>query len=354
LWVSGRRGRWWKGEKWDEKSTAASSRPGPNQKRIAVLTVSLALTVVTTLCSAEPPRPGRVWRIGLFHVGLDHVPPSLPALREGLKALGYEEGKNLRLDWRTLPDEKAARETAKEFARDPVDLIVAFESQCARAAKAVTSEIPVVFVDDPVASGLVKSLSHPGGNLTGFVTYPVSLAKQMELFKELVPELQRLLVLLDPQDPETERLLTEVRRAATRLNLVLIERTVTVQSDIEHVFASVTRGAVTGVLIVSPNLQTKFSALILRVASERGLPIESHRKEWVQQGALFSYATDFATLGRAAAAQYIDKILGGAKPATLPVQQASTFELVINLKTAKALGLTIPPSLLGRADQVVR
>jgi hypothetical protein len=157
----------------------------PQHVRIAVLAVSLVLTVVTTLCSAETPQQGRVWRIGLFHVGLDHVPPSLPGLREGLKALGYEEGKNL-------------------------------------------------------------------------------------------------------------------------------------------------RGAVTGVLIVSPNLQTKFSALILRLASERGLPIESHRKEWVQQGALFSYATDFATLGRAAAAQYIDKILGGAKPATLPVQQASTFELVIN------------------------
>ena len=328
----------------------------PQHVRIAVLAVSLVLTVVTTLCSAETPLPGRVWRIGLFHVGLDHVPPSLPALREGLKALGYEEGKNLRFDWRNLPDEKAAREAAKEFARDRVDLIVAFEGQCARAAKAVTSEIPVVFlhVDDPVASGLVKSLSHPGGNLTGFVTYPVSLAKQMELFKELVPQLQRLLVLIDPQDPETERLLTEVRRAGPRLPLVLIERTVTDQGDIEHVFASVNRGVVTGVLIVSPNLQAKFSALILRLASERGLPVESHRKEWVQQGALFSYAADFALLGRAAATQYIDKILRGAKPATLPVQQASTFELVINLKTAKALGLTIPPSLLVRADQVVR
>jgi len=324
--------------------------------RIAVLVVSLALTPLITLRSVEAQQPARVWRIGLFHVGLDHVPPSLAPLREGLKALGYEEGKNLRLDWRNLPDEKAARDTAKEFVHDRMDLIVAFEGQCVRAAKAATSEIPIVFlhVDDPVASGFVRSLSRPGGNLTGFVSYPVSPAKHMELFKELVPQLGRLLVLIDPQDPETGRLLVEVRKAGARLNLVLVERTVADQAAIERAFASVKRGPVTGVLIVSPNLQTKFPSLILRLASERGLPLASNRKEWVQQGALFSYAADLAPLGHAAAAQYIDKILKGAKPATLPVQQASTFELVINLKTAKAMGFTIPPSVLVRADEVIR
>ena len=233
---------------------------------------------------------------------------------------------------------------------------MALENHCVRAAKAATSEIPIVFlhVDDPVANGFVKSLSHPGGNLTGLVTYSVSLAKQVQLFKEVVPRLRRLLVLVDPHDPETERLLREVREASTALKLPLIARNVTDQVDIERVLASVNRRPVVGVFVVSPNLQVRFPSLILRLASERHLPLESNRKEWVQQGALFSYAADLVPIGRAAAVQYIDKILKGTKPADLPVEQPTKFELVINLKTAKALGLTIPPSLLSRADQVIQ
>lgn len=298
---------------------------------------------------------GKVWQIGLFHVGLDHVPPSLDPLREGLKALGYEEGKNIRLDWRNLPDEEAARETAKEFVRNRVDLMIAFENQTVRAAKAATSEIPVVFlhVTDPIAAGFVKSLPRPGGNLTGFVTYPVSLSKQIELFKELVPGLRRILVLMDPHDPLTPGHLMDIQKAAAILRLDLMEREATNEVDIRRIFASVKRGEVDGIFVVSFNLRAKFSSLLIRLASEKRLPLPSHRKEWVEQGALFSYSADLAAVGRAAAG-YVDKILKGVKPAELPVEQTSQFELVINLKTAKVLGLTIPREMLLRAERVIQ
>ena len=175
--------------------------------------VLLAGCGIPAPAGAPPPR---VFRLGLFHVGLDHVPPSADGLRDGLKALGYDvgceptplvstvmEGKNIRLDWRNLPDEATALETAKTFVQDRVDLIVAFETQCVRAAKAATSEIPVVFlhVTDPVAEGFAQSLAYPGGNMTGFGEFFADvLAKRMEFFKELVPQLESLLVLIDRQD----------------------------------------------------------------------------------------------------------------------------------------------------------
>ncbi len=183
---------------------------------------TLALGVLAGPLAANAQQPAKVWRVGLFHVGLDHVPPSLDGLREGLKALGYEDGKNIRLDWRNLPDEEAARSTAKEFVQDRVDLIVAFESQTVRAAKAATTSIPIVFlhVTDPVDEGFVKSLAHPGGNLTGLGEFFGDLqGKRMELLKEVIPRLRRLLVLIDPTDPGSGEVMAEVRRAAAALKV---------------------------------------------------------------------------------------------------------------------------------------
>ena len=320
-------------------------------------TTVLALCAVLFVLSfpVEAQQPGKVWHVGLFHVGLDHVPQSLETFRAGLKALGYEQGKNIYLDWRNLADEEAARESAKEFVRNRVDLIVAWENQSARAAKAATSTIPVVFISvtDPVADGFVKSLAHPGGNLTGFVGRREVPDKQLELFKEIVPQLHRVLVLADPQDPTTERLLTETRRAGTMLKLQLIERRVTVQPDIERVFASIKRGDMDGVFMVSIDLQQKFNALILHLATERQLPLAVRGGNFVAKGGLFSYGHDVTLVG-ADAARYVDKILKGTNPADLPVQQPTKFELIINLKTAKQLGLTIPQSVLYRADKVIK
>jgi len=189
--------------------------------------------------------------------------------------------------------------------------------------------------------------------MTGFGGPGDVLGKQLELFTEVVPRLRRVLILLDPEDPVAMRRLTEVRLAATSLKLLLVERQATTQADLERVFGSLKPGGVNGVFIVSPNLRTKFPSLILRLASEKRLPLAIHRKEWVEQGALFSYAHDVASVGPPAA-QYIDRIFKGAKPADLPFQEPPKFEFVINLKTAKQIGLTITPNVLVRADRVIK
>ena len=189
--------------------------------------------------------------------------------------------------------------------------------------------------------------------MTGFVGLRELPDKQIELFKEIVPRLHRLLVLVDPKDPATERLLTEVRRVSSMLKLQLIEHRASDQADIDRVFGSIKRGDVDGVFIVSPNLQQKFTALTLRLATERQLPMAVHVQGWVAKGGLFSYGHDPNSVGRDAA-RYVDKILKGRKPANLPVEQPTKFEFVINLKAAKQVGLTIPPNMLARADKVIK
>jgi putative ABC transport system substrate-binding protein len=209
-------------------------------------------------------------------------------------------------------------------------------------------------VSDPVAAGFVHSLAHPGGNLTGFEGFTLELPdKKLELFKAVVPHMRRVLVLQGPADPVTRSLLAELRTAGAALQLQLVEQTVTTQADIERVFGALPRGDVDGVYVLSPNLLAKFSALVIRLATEHGLPVPGHRKEWVRQGALFSYAPDSRADGREAAV-YMDKILHGTKPADLPVERPTTFELVVNLTTAEALGLTLAPTFLFRADAVIR
>jgi len=323
---------------------------------IRILEVLLLGSLLLAPCSAtEAQQSGRVWHLGLMHVGLDHTPQSLEPFRAGLKALGYEQGKNIYLDWRNLSDEEAARESAKDFVKNRVDLIVAWENQTVRAAKAATAEIPVVFISvtDPVADGFVKSLAHPGGNVTGFVGRRELPDKQLELFKEIIPQLHHVLVLNDPQDPTTERFLAEIRKVGSALKLQLNEHKVTVQADIERVFGSIKHGDMDGVFMVSIDLQQKFTGLILRLASERRLPLSVRAARWVEKGGLFSYGHDVSPVGRDAAG-YVDRILKGTKPADLPVEQPTKFEFVINLKTAKQIGLTIPPNVLARADRVIR
>jgi putative ABC transport system substrate-binding protein len=204
-----------------------------------------------------------------------------------------------------------------------------------------------------VIDGFVKSFAHPGGNMTGFVAWPVSNGKQVELFKELIPGLGSLLLLVHPDDPVGRRWLQEMQRAGAALKLRLIEREATNQAEIERVIRSVRRVDVDGVLVPSLILRNSYSSVITRLVSERRLPLGMHRKEWVERGALFSYSADLASVGRAAA-PYVDKILKGTKPADLPVDQVSRFELVINLTSARQLGLTIPQSVLFRANKVIK
>src|SRR5260370_4570746 len=320
--------------------------------RPAVLAGVVALVLAPPL-AAGAEQAEKVYRIGLFHVGLDHVPPALYGLRQGLKELRYEEGKNLRWDFRNLPDETAAQATAREFVRQRVDVMVAFEEQTVRAARAATSDIPILFLhvlSDPVAEGFVQSLAHPGGNTTGI--FGDVVAKGVGLLKEGMPRLERLLLVFDPADPVSLQELATVRAAANGLQLQVVERAARTAADIERVFTQANREHIQAAVVVS-GLLTRFPSLMIRRAAERRLAIPGHRKEWAEQGALFSYGADYFSVGRIDAARLVDRMLKGTKPAALPVEQIAPLELVINLKTAKALGLTIPPSLLQRADHVI-
>ena len=319
------------------------------------LLIAIGAGALAPLASRAQPQATRIYRIGLFHVGLDHIPPSLPGLQDGMKSIGYEEGKNIQYDWRNLADEAAARAAAQDFVRDKVDLIIAFESMCATVAQAATSTIPVVIlhVPDPVASGYVKSLAHPGGNITGMVGSGDTPDKEIELFKELVPGLKRPLVLHDARDPTSVRWMAELRNAAPILKLKLTERAVTGEADVERVFKALKPGEVDGVFLGSPHVRVRFHSLIINLATKRRLPVAGHRAEWVERGALFSYNVNLRNVGRTAASRYVDKILKGVRPADIPAEQISQYELVVNGQVAKAYGIKIPNSILVRADKVI-
>jgi putative tryptophan/tyrosine transport system substrate-binding protein len=323
-----------------------------NKKIIAAAALILSLIYCR---DGAAQQPNKIWRVGLSHVGLDHIPPSLEPLRQALKKLGYEEGKNIKLDWRNLADEEAANALAKAWVTSQVDLIVAFESQTARAAQAATSQIPIVLVhvSDPVAEGFGKSMAHPGGNITGFAGIGDIPGKRLELFTEVVPHLRRVLILIDPKDPSTARFLADTRATAQGYKLRLIERNVITEADVRRTFAAIKKNDADGVLPISPNLNVKFPSLMIGLAAEKGLPFAGYRKEWVEQGALFSYAHDLASVGPLAAS-YIDRILKGTKPADLPFQEPSAFDFVVSLKAAKKLNLTVPPNVLMRANKVIR
>ena len=321
------------------------------KRRFFILSITVAVAAPLT---AGARQGAKLYRLGVFHLG-DHTPPGLGTLRVGLATLGYEEGKNIVIDFRNVADEEAARETAQAFVRDRVDVIVAFGNPTIRAARAATSKLPIIMVHttDPVAERFVSTLARPGGNTTGFVFFSVSAGKHLEFLREIVPRLSRVLVVSDSSDHASSQQLAEIRSAAENMKaLQLVERQAGSAADLERVFESIRPGDVDAALSASVNLYIRFTSLLIRLCSERRLPLVGYRKDSVQQGALLSYAPDDAAVGRRAA-EYVAQILKGANPADLPVEQPTKFELAINAKTAKALGLTIPPSLLLRADQVI-
>jgi ABC-type uncharacterized transport system substrate-binding protein len=308
-----------------------------------------------------------VKRVGLMHTGTDHVPPSLATLKARLKELGWIEGRNIEFIWRNLePDQTEAQ--AMRFVLDRVDLIVAFEDTSIRAAQAATTgnlgpiartrnRIPVVFLhpSDPVREGLVKSWARPGGNLTGIFLARDLVAKQLEIYQLLVPRLRRVLTLVDPDDPTTERHLRDYRTAAAELGrpLELVIREASTPSDLRRVFRSLRPGEVDGAFVVSPKLRLNHSALIIRLAERAKLPVQSHLKQWAEKGALFSYGADLAPIGRVGA-RYVDSILRGASPSDLPIEVVPDVVFAINLKTASKLGIRISQEMIIRADEVYR
>jgi putative ABC transport system substrate-binding protein len=315
------------------------------------------LSAAPSFAWAQPA--SRVYRIG--YLGLGPVPgqddPLMEVLLNRLRELGYVEGRNLAIERRTSEGRNERyRALAIELVALKVDLIVAPGGPAVAAAKEATSTIPIVtvIVSDPVGSRLIASLARPGGNVTGMSSAMVDItAKQLELLKEPMPRLSRVAVLWNPATTAHVTSLKALEVAARTLRVRLQPIEVRTPQDIESAFAAMTKERAEALFPLDDPLMYQQRRRIADLAAKHRLPTVSSQRLFPEAGALMSYGPSFADLFRRAAT-YVDKILKGAKPADLPVEQPTKFELVINLKTAKALGLTIPPSLLGRADEVIQ
>ena len=283
---------------------------------------------------------------------------AVEAFRLGLRELGYIEGQNILVEYRWA-DGRFERlpALAAELARSNVDVIVAQNTVAALAAKHATSTIPIIVVTagDPVGSGLVASLARPGGNVTGLSLFPTLAisGKQLELLKQAFPTLSHVGVLANPANPPTADLLTETELAARSLGLRIRIVHVREPKQFDDAFATMKNERVSGLSVIADPLVNDSRGRIVAFAATNRLPAIYPYRTFVDAGGLMSYGPDTSDLSRRAAT-YVDRILKGAKPAELPIEQPTKFELVVNLKTAKALGLTIAPSVLLRANHVIQ
>jgi putative ABC transport system substrate-binding protein len=314
----------------------------------------------SALCgSAEAQQSGKVSKIGLLSPSSRSTTlRSFEAFRQRFQELGYVEGQNVIIESRWA-DGKAERlpELAVELVRLKVDVIVVGPVQPALAAKNATTTIPIVFttVGDPVAFGLLASLARPGGNITGLTSSPGTElnGKRLELLKEIFPKVTRVAVLWDPDNPGSVVNVRATETPAKSLGINLQSVELRHADHLEQAFSDMKRGrAETLYAINSPVLVDQLTRIV-ELAAKYRLPAMYGESRWIEAGGLMSYGPNYPDLYRRAAV-YVDKILKGAKPADLPVEQPTKFELVINLKTAKQIGLTIPPNVLARADRVIK
>jgi putative ABC transport system substrate-binding protein len=290
----------------------------------------------------------RMRRIGVLLV---NGPEPMGPYREALGDLGYFEGKNIQIEVRSAQGQDTRLpDLAADLVRSRVDVIIAVLTPAAHAAKNATRDIPiVVLAGDPIATGLIRNLARPDGNLTGLsATAAEAMAKSLELIAEIIPGARRVGVVGNADDPFMKPFFEEIQRAAPGVRLEVHQTIVRGSDELNGAFAAIARERVDAV-VIQGSLPVK---LTVALALKYQLPSLSTQKSAVQAGILMSYSASYAERGRLIAS-YVDKILKGAKPADLPVQQPSIYELSINLKTAKALGLTVPPSLLARADEVI-
>lgn len=322
-------------------------------RRQLLLAVSLLPLAAWTGASAQTPP--RTQRIGLIHVGDDHMPPSYEPMREGMRALGYEEGRNIRYDFRNVADELAALQAARAFVRERVDLIVAFDQEACSAAHMATATLPIVMVHaaDPIASGFGKSLARPGGNMTGFAGRAELPAKELEMLRDIAPRLKRVLLLFDSRDPASLSLRSDARKAAGILGITLVERDAHDLPTLNMVFEKLTPGTAEAVLITSTSIRHRFQKPVLALATARAMAMVGSRQDMVDAGALFTYSYDLAKVGRLTASRYVDRILKGTKPADLPIEEMSEYQFVVNRGVAKRHGWTFPDAVLLRAHRIV-
>ena len=320
----------------------------------AVTVVVLAFLASPLAAEAQPAR--KVPRIGYLAAGSVELEKSwLAAFQQGLRELGYVEGETIVIEQRYAAGRyERLPELAAELVRLKVDVLVAAPSAAAHAAMKATSAIPIVMHDgDPVGTGLVASLAHPGGNVTGLATLHVDLApKRLQLLKDITPSASRVAVLLNPANPSHPLQLKTIQGAAPALGLTLLVLEVKGPDDIDRAFTRIRKERSGGLLILGDRMFLTHGKRIAELVVKSRLPAIGTVRQYPEHGLLMSYGTNFADLYRRTAT-YVDKILKGAKPADLPVEQPMRFEMVINMKTAKALGLTIPPLVLLQADQVI-
>ena len=302
--------------------------------------------------AAGRAQEGKIAKVGILALGHPDPAPLLKSLREALRELGYEEGKNIQLELRSAQGRPEQLPTlAAELVALKVAVIVAFQTPAATAAKRVTTDVPIVMdtVGDPVGTGLVASLARPGGNVTGVTGATSELgAKNLELAREVLPSLRRAAVLANAPDPFSKPFLEHLQDAATMLKIEINPIKVSRADELEADFAAVANWQAQAV-VVQPSLPEK---QIAELALKYKVPAFAPTAGFPALGGLMSYSADLGALYRKGA-RFIDEILKGRNPADLPVELASKFLLIVNLKTAKALGITVPESILSRADAVL-
>ena len=326
------------------------------KRREFIAAVGAGLLAAPLVAGAQ--QAGRVHRIGYLTGGLSTDRPHLiEAFRQGLRELGWVEGQNIVIEYRyaegrfdRLPD------LAAELVRLKVDIIVAVATPASAAAKNATGTIPIVGISlgDPVGTGLIASLARPGGNITG-VSYSVgveTIGKGLELLNEIVPNVRWVAILSNPGNPLHAPAVRDLKVAARSLGEQLQLLDARGPTEFDGAFAAMAKERVGGLFVVADTMFNLHRARLVELAAKSRLPAAYGTRDAVESGGLMSYGPSLPDLFERGAT-YVDKILKGAKPADLPVEQPTKFELVINLKTAKALGLTIPPSLLARADEIV-
>jgi len=319
----------------------------------------LALGILVVPLGAEAQQAVKVYRIGVLLAGSrgENTSYIMDAFRQALRGLGYVEGRNITIEYRFVEGRlDRAFDLASELARLPVDVIVAPGTVVAQAARKATTTIPIVLVTagNPVGDGLIKSFARPGGNATG-LTMAVGQeigGKLLQLLKEAVPTVSRVAVLWNPLTAPNAAALKETERAARALGVTLQPVSARRPDQIDGAFAAMSRARADGLIVLADPVLLSARVRIADLATKDHLPTICELREHTEAGVLMSYGPNLPDLFRRAAT-YVDRILKGANPADLPVERPSKFELVVNLKTAKTLGLTIPPSLLLRADQVI-
>jgi len=320
-----------------------------------ILVRLLATMLLTTAPLAQAQQPKKVPRIG--YLGSVSSSDRIDAFRQGLRELGYVDGKNIIIEWKSA-EGKLDRlpGLAADLVRLKVDVIVTAGGIATRPAKEATSRIPIVMTNegDPVGTGFVASLARPGGNITGLATLRSELSgKRLELLKEIVPKLSRVAILGSSTNPGNAELLKETELAAGAFGVKLQYLDVRGANDLETAFREAGTGRADAILVLAGPVFSIRRTEVIQLAIKSRLPAIYDRRDFGEAGGLMTYGASVADLDRRAAT-YVDKILKGAKPADLPVEQPTKFEFIINLKAAKQIGLTIPPNVLVRADRVIK